>query len=87
MLTSQEGVIMENEEKMRSGDFLADIDINIILRSGSTDIRDLEKLRQAFVASITSLVDTKVVTTETEMKINTNSERKLTVISTSLRIA
>jgi len=74
------------EKKRQSGDFLKDVEITISLRSGGTDISELKKLIQAFSASVTSLVDTKIVTTETEMKVKTTPKGRLSSISTFLYI-
>lgn len=69
------------KEGIRSGDFLKDVDIMITLRSGSTDLKDLQKLIQALSASVNALVDTRIVTTETEMKVKQTSQGKLTSLT------
>jgi hypothetical protein len=72
--------------EIKSGVFLKDVDIIITLRSGGTDLDILQKLMKAISASSTSLVNTKVVTTEVEIKVNTSSSGKLSTLFTKLRI-
>jgi len=72
--------------EMRSGDLLKDIDIYIKIRSGGTDFSDLTKLSQAVVASVRSVVDTKVVTTESEVNVLTKSGKMIITSSYQLRI-
>lgn len=62
---------------MKSGDFLADLDIEIIVRSSQTDLVILQRLAQVIVTSVTELVDTEIVLIEIEDKVKVNSEKKL----------
>lgn len=75
-----------SEEKIRSGSFLSDVEIKILIRSGQTDVSELKKLIQAVKASVTSLVDTNIVLTEIDEKVNITGNRKLSIVSYSLYI-
>lgn len=77
---------MEKSE-IRSGDFLSDIEITVQLRSGSTELSYLQSILEAVEASIKTIVDTNLVTTETELKIVFKNGKKLTVLKTDLYIA
>lgn len=74
------------EDGVHSGDFLKDVEINITLRSGSTDLVIIRKLLQAIVASAASSVDTKVVTTGSEVKVKSTPGKNLIVCSQILYI-
>jgi hypothetical protein len=71
---------------MKSGDFLEDIDIEILIRSGKTDFRTLSKLSQAIVASVVELVDSDVVLAETEQRVNIQGPKKLSVLKSVLKV-
>lgn len=62
---------------MKSGDFLADLDIEIVIRSSQTDLVILQRLAQVIVTSVTELVDTEIVLIELEDKVKVTSEKKL----------
>lgn len=70
---------------MKSGDFLTDLDIEIIVRSSQTDLVILQRLAQVIVTSVTELVDTEIVLIEIEDKIKVNSEKKLSTIKRVLQ--
>jgi hypothetical protein len=72
--------------EMKSGDFLEDIDIEILIRSGKTDFRTLSKLSQAIVASVVELVDSDVVLAETEQRVNIQGPKKLSVLKSVLKV-
>lgn len=65
------------DSKTKSGDFLSDVEITLTVRSGKTDLSSLKKLIQAFSASVTSLVDTKIVLTENDVHVNNTSDKIL----------
>lgn len=76
---------MEKEE-MRSGDHLSDVEVTIFIRSSSTDYGTLKKLMNAFVASSTSLLDTKVVTVFLEEKVTNSPGKRLVSLKTTLYV-
>lgn len=73
-------------DKKGSGDFLEDVDIIIVIRSGKTDLSELQKLMNAIVASSTSLVDTKIVLTESEAMIRNTPSGSFAKLSSTLFI-
>lgn len=76
---------MESDPK--SGDFLSDVEITVIVRSGGTDLVVLKKLIQAFSASVTSLVDTKkIVPTEIDVHSNNTFGKKLITLKNKFYI-
>lgn len=74
------------EKSLKSGSFLEDVDIEISIRSGKTDLVVLQKLLNAIVASSQDLVDAEIVLTETETTIKATTEKKLTFLKAVLQI-
>jgi len=74
------------EKSLKSGSFLEDVDIEISIRSGKTDLVVLQKLLNAIVASSQDLVDAEIVLTETETTIKATTEKKLTLLKALLQI-
>lgn len=69
-----------NNEELKSGDFLEDVDITISLRSGHTDIQILQNLSKAIVASVIELCDSDVVVAEQELKVKSTPGKSLSSI-------
>lgn len=69
------------ESKIKSGDFLQDIDIEIKIRSGKTGIRVLSKLIESVKTTLTTSLDTDLVLTEAFQSIRTNQEGNLTLVT------
>jgi hypothetical protein len=66
---------------LKSGDFLEDIEIEIVLRSGKTSFKVCSNLVQAIVASVVELLHSDAVLTETEYKIKNMPGKTLVIIS------
>jgi len=60
------------------GRHLVDVDLIIHLRSGQTELSQLQKLMKAIVASSTSLTGDELVLIESEMNVKTTSSGRLT---------
>jgi hypothetical protein len=74
------------EETIEIEGILKDIDITISLRSGVTDLKNLQKLMKVITTSSTSLKELKIVNTETEINVKSTANGKLTVLKSVLRI-
>jgi hypothetical protein len=74
------------EKETKSGNFLSDVEITIFIRSSGTDLGVLKKLMNAFVASSTSLLDTKVVTIALEERISSTPGKVLRNLMTKLYV-
>jgi hypothetical protein len=74
------------EETIEIEGILKDIDITISLRSGVTDLKNLQKLMKVLTTSSTSLKELKIVNTESEINVKSTANGKLTVLKSTLRI-
>lgn len=75
-----------NENVPQSGDFLEDVEITIILRSGKSELRSLKRIQQVMLTSVVNLLDTEVLLLLHENKVTQTPNKELHSMKTVLFI-
>lgn len=71
---------MENDKK------LTDLEVNIRLSSSQADIKFLSFLAEVIVTSLQKQKNLDIVLIEEDLKVSTNSERKLSIFTAKLSL-
>lgn len=75
-----------SESKVQFKDSLKDVDITIHIRSGHTELVDLNKLLQVIKTSVASVQVTELVVTELERKVKLTPRGELYSVQCKLTI-